>query len=145
MSLCDAVVRERATKEHRVLEESLEASTRAKQESHVIMLENEELSGNLVACKLELAQLCEREIIARRELYKAKATNMKLAAKVGDTRCQTRFIRSTAAPCWSAESRWCTAAGCVPWQNSIHCALPICNPGAVGKIRCHMTLFNCCI
>ena len=67
-----------------MLEETLEASTRAKHEYHVIMLENDELSVNLVACKLELAQLCEREIIARRELYKAKATNMKLAAKVSD-------------------------------------------------------------
>ena len=76
------VGRERATKEHRVLEETLEASTRAKQAAHDLMLENEELSSNLVACKLELAQLSEREIIGRRELYKAKATNMKLASKM---------------------------------------------------------------
>lgn len=32
--------------------------------------------------KLELAQCSEREVIGRRELYKAKETNMKLASKM---------------------------------------------------------------
>lgn len=36
----------------------------------------------LVTRKLELAQLSETEVIARRELYKAKELNMKLASKL---------------------------------------------------------------
>lgn len=36
----------------------------------------------LVARKLELAVLSEREVIARRELYKAKEANLKLASKL---------------------------------------------------------------
>jgi len=35
-----------------------------------------------VGRKLELAQLSEREVIARRELYKAKEMNLKLASKL---------------------------------------------------------------
>lgn len=35
-----------------------------------------------MSAKLELAQLSEREVIRRRELYKAKETNMKLASKM---------------------------------------------------------------
>lgn len=36
----------------------------------------------LVAAKLELAQCCEREVIGRHELYKARETNLKLASKM---------------------------------------------------------------
>jgi hypothetical protein len=36
----------------------------------------------LVSTKLELAQRSEREVVGRRELYKAKETNMKLASKM---------------------------------------------------------------
>jgi hypothetical protein len=36
----------------------------------------------LVGRKLELAQLAEREVIARRELYKAKEANLRLASKL---------------------------------------------------------------
>lgn len=32
--------------------------------------------------KLELAQLAEREVIARRELHKAREANLKLASKL---------------------------------------------------------------
>lgn len=36
----------------------------------------------LVAAKLELALCCEREVIGRHELYKARETNLKLASKM---------------------------------------------------------------
>lgn len=45
----------------------------------------------LVAAKLELAQCSEREIVSRRELYKAKETNMKLASKM--TKLETLVYR----------------------------------------------------
>jgi hypothetical protein len=44
--------------------------------------ENEALAVELVRVKLELAQAGEREVIGRRELYKAKESNMKLASKM---------------------------------------------------------------
>lgn len=37
---------------------------------------------SLVSAKLQLAQVSEREVISKRELYKAKETNMKLASKM---------------------------------------------------------------
>lgn len=36
----------------------------------------------LVAAKLQLAQSSEREVVGRRELYKARETNMRLASKM---------------------------------------------------------------
>jgi hypothetical protein len=37
---------------------------------------------NLIAIKMELALCCEREVIGRHELYKARETNLKLASKM---------------------------------------------------------------
>jgi hypothetical protein len=36
----------------------------------------------LIAIKMELALCCEREVIGRHELYKARETNLKLASKM---------------------------------------------------------------
>jgi hypothetical protein len=36
----------------------------------------------LVATKLQLAQACEAEVVRKRELYKARETNLKLASKM---------------------------------------------------------------
>lgn len=38
--------------------------------------------ADLIARKLELAELSERELVMKQELFKAKETNMKLAAKM---------------------------------------------------------------
>jgi hypothetical protein len=45
----------------------------------------------LVSTKLELAQCSEREVVGRRELYKAKETNMKLASKM--TRLEVQMYK----------------------------------------------------
>jgi hypothetical protein len=46
---------------------------------------------DLVNTKLELAQSSEREVVGRRELYKAKETNMKLASKM--TRLEVQMYK----------------------------------------------------
>jgi hypothetical protein len=46
---------------------------------------------DLVNTKMELAQCNEREVVGRRELYKAKETNMKLASKM--TRLEVQMYK----------------------------------------------------
>jgi hypothetical protein len=46
---------------------------------------------DLVNTKMELAQCSEREVVGRRELYKAKETNMKLASKM--TRLEVQMYK----------------------------------------------------
>eukprot|EP00775_Hariotina_reticulata_P010260 gene10260-10419_t len=64
------------------LAETLQKSSKVSGELAAIRQENQSLMKELVAAKLELAQCSEREVIGRRELYKAKETNMKLASKM---------------------------------------------------------------
>ena len=64
------------------LAETIQRSSKAAVELGALRSENETLMTDLVRVKLELAQLSERELICKRELYKAKETNMKIASKM---------------------------------------------------------------
>lgn len=52
-------------------------------ENHALSCENHELMQELISAKLALAQCAEREVIWRREMYKARQTNKQLAEKMG--------------------------------------------------------------
>jgi len=65
-----------------VLAESNQRSAALGSSMASLQEESQALMMELVQRKLELAQLSEREIICRRELHKAKETNMRLASKM---------------------------------------------------------------
>ncbi|WIA29048.1 hypothetical protein OEZ86_011561 [Tetradesmus obliquus] len=52
-------------------------------ENHALSCENHELMQELISAKVALAQCAEREVIWRREMFKARQTNKQLAQKMG--------------------------------------------------------------
>lgn len=73
------------------LAETLVKSSKASSELAALRIENQSLMQELIARKLALAQCAEREVVGRRELYKAKETNMKLASKM--TRLEVQMYK----------------------------------------------------
>lgn len=74
--------RSQANKGEAALAETIQRTNRVAGDLAELRGENEAIMHELVQRKLELAQISEREVIGRRELYKAKETNMKLASKM---------------------------------------------------------------
>eukprot|EP00882_Tetradesmus_deserticola_P021738 GHRQ01023535.1.p3 GENE.GHRQ01023535.1~~GHRQ01023535.1.p3 ORF type:complete len:143 (+),score=75.83 GHRQ01023535.1:695-1123(+) len=85
------VARSQAQHGEVTLAETLAKSSRASTELAALRTENQALMQDLVHTKLGLAQCSEREVVGRRELYKAKETNMKLASKM--TRLEVQMYK----------------------------------------------------
>jgi hypothetical protein len=89
-----------AQRSEMTLAEALAKGSRAGSELCALRAEHASATQTLVAAKLELAQLGEREVVMRRELYKAREANLRLAAKMAKleaTACTSCGARGSAA------------------------------------------------